>query len=217
MTNRQRPAHRQHRTRRAPLVVAAAAASTLMLVAGCASGTGSPTNLPQAAASSVAAPADSTAQAILTKLGQTGRSATEVIEALDQKSGERQRDVLASVRYDSLVLKDDSGESRIELPDGQFYLSVAPYVSQTHECYYHSLTTCKGELADQPVDVTIVDSAGKTLVDGPARTYANGFVGFWLPRDIEGTITVTHEGRTATSAISTGRKAPTCLTTLQLT
>ena len=74
--------------------------------------------------------------------------------------------------------QDDSGESQVELPDGQFYLSVAPYVSRTHECYYHSLTTCTGELADQIVDVTIVDSAGKTLVDGPARTYANGFVGF---------------------------------------
>ena len=115
------------------------------------------------------------------------------------------------------VLKDDSGESQVALPDGQFYLSIAPYVSRTHECFYHSLTTCTGELADQAVDVTIVDSTGKTLVDGPAQTYANGFVGFWLPRDIEGTITVTHQGRTATSAISTDREAPTCLTTLQLT
>jgi hypothetical protein len=198
-------------------VLTAAAAASLVLVAGCASGTESQAPPAQGAASSIAAPSDWTAQGILTKLGLTGRSATEVVEALDQKSGERQRDVLASVRYDSLVLKDDSGESQVELPDGQFYLSVAPYVSRTHECYYHSLTTCTGELADQIVDVTIVDSAGKTLVDGPARTYANGFVGFWLPRDIEGTITVTHEGRTATSAISTGQEAPTCLTTLQLT
>ena len=198
-------------------MVAAAAAASLVLVAGCASSAESPPSAPQGAASSAQAPADSTAQGILTKLGLTGRTATDVIEALDQKSGERQRDVLASVRYDSLVLKDDSGESQVELPDGQFYLSVAPYVSRTHECYYHSLTTCTGELADQAVDVTIVDSSGKTLVEGPARTYANGFVGFWLPRDIEGTITVTHEGRTATSAISTGQNAPTCLTTLQLT
>lgn len=212
-----RVTNRQLRARRTPLLLVAAAATSLVFVAGCASGTESPAPPAQGAASSVAAPADSTAQGILTKLGLKGRSATEVIEALDQKAGERQRDVLASVRYDSLVLKADSGESQVELPDGQFYLSIAPYVSRTHECFYHSLTTCTGELADQTVDVTIVDSAGKTLVDGPARTYANGFVGFWLPRDIEGNITVTHEGRTATSAISTGQDAPTCLTTLQLT
>jgi len=188
-----------------------------VLLAGCASSTERSAPPAPGAASSVAAQVDPTAQGILTKLGLTGRSATEVIEALDQKTGERQREVLASVRYDSLVLKDDSGESQVELPDGQFYLSIAPYVSRTHECYYHSLTTCTGELAEQTVDVTIVDTAGKTLVDGPARTYANGFVGFWLPRDIEGTVTVTHEGRSATSAISTGQGAPTCLTTLQLT
>ena len=202
-------------------MLAATAAASLLLVAGCAGGNENPAPPAKSAGASVGAPAgataDATAQGILAKLGQTGRSATEVIQALDQKTGERQRDVLASVRYDSLVLKDDSGESKVELPDGQFYLSIAPYVSRTHECFYHSLTTCTGELADQTVDVTIVDSAGKTLVDGPARTYANGFVGFWLPRDVEGTITVTHEGRTATSAISTGKEAPTCLTTLHLT
>ena len=89
-------------------------------------------------------------------------------------------------------------------------------MNQTHDCFYHSLTTCIGGLAGQTVDVTIVDSAGKTLVQGPVKTYSNGFVGFWLPRDIKGTITVTQDGRTASSAISTDKDAPTCLSTLKL-
>ena len=42
VTNRQLPAHRQHRTRRTPLVLTAAAAASLVLLAGCAGGTESP-------------------------------------------------------------------------------------------------------------------------------------------------------------------------------
>lgn len=199
----------------APLSWLAAAAASLILVAGCSAAPGA---APQNAGGPAAAvSADGTAGAVLDKLGVSGLDTIAVVDALDQKAGERQRDVLASVRYDSVVLKDGDREASLKIPDGRFYLSVAPYVEQTHECFYHSLTSCKGELADKSVDVTITDSAGKTLVDGPVTTYANGFVGFWLPRDIAGTITVKYDGRTATSPISTGKDAPTCLTTLQLT
>jgi hypothetical protein len=186
-------------------------------VAGCASTAQTPgAAAPQGGNAAAAEAVSPAANEFLQKLGMSGRSATDVINALDQQTGERNRDVLASVRYDSLVLKDAKGESKVKLPDGQFYLSIAPYVNQTHDCFYHSLTTCTGELAGQTVDVTIVDSAGKALVQGPVKTYSNGFVGFWLPRDIKGTITVTQDGRTATSAISTDKDAPTCLSTLKL-
>jgi hypothetical protein len=193
-----------------------AAAASLILVAGCAAAP-TPGAEPQNAANPAAASAAGTAGPVLEKLGVSGLDTMRVIDALDQKTGERQRDVLASVRYDSVVLKDGAREASLKIPDGRFYLSVAPYVEQTHECFYHSLTTCKGELADKSVDVTITDSTGKTLAAGPVTTYANGFVGFWLPRDIAGTITVKYDGRTATSPISTDKDAPTCLTTLKLT
>ncbi|GAA6524979.1 CueP family metal-binding protein [Intrasporangium sp. DVR] len=215
MNQRQLSAHRPNRTRRAPLAWVAAGVASLVLVAGCASAADAPGAAPQGAPAAAAA-AGSEADAILAKLGLSGRSATDVITALDQAS-DRQKDIFASVRYDKLVLKDGGTETQVALPADKFYLSVAPYVNQTHECFYHSLTTCTGELANQNVDVKIVDSTGKTLVEGTQKTYANGFVGFWLPRDIEGTITVTSEGRSATSAISTGKESATCLATLQLT
>jgi hypothetical protein len=193
-------------------VGASVAALALAFVAGCGTAETPTADAPAAPA----AAAGSQAGAILDKLGLAGKDATQVVDALDQKTGERQRDIFASVRYDQLVLKDGGTETSLPISGDRFYLSVAPYVDQTHECFYHSLTTCRGELADQTVDVKIVDSAGKTLVDGPAKTYSNGFVGFWLPRDITGTITVSYDGRTATSAISTGKDAPTCLTTLKM-
>lgn len=193
----------------------AAAGLAFTAVAACGSPSAPPTQ--QTGASGAVAGAGTEADAILSELGLGGKEATQVVDALDQKTGERRRDVLASVRYDSVVLKDETREAALPLPEGRFYLSLAPYVDQTHDCYFHSLTTCTGELAGQPVEVTITDSTGKALVDGQFTTYANGFVGFWLPRDITGTITVSADGKTATSPISTGPDAPTCLTTLQLT
>jgi hypothetical protein len=196
------------------LALLSAGTAALVLLAGCGSAATPAAQGPGGAVgvSAAATPAD----AILQQLGLPGKDAKQVVEALDQKTGERDRDVLASVRYDTLVLKEGGREASLPIPGGKFYLSVAPYVEQTHDCYFHSLTTCKGELAQKTVNVTIKDSTGKAIVDGPATTYANGFVGFWLPRDISGTITVSYDGRSATSQISTTKDAPTCLTTLKL-
>ena len=80
------------------------------------------------------------------------------------------------------------------LPEDQFYVSIAPYVDQTHECYYHNLASCQGELVGEDLDVTITSDDGEVLVDETVTTYDNGFVGFWLPRDIEGTIEVEFDG-----------------------
>ena len=57
---------------------------------------------------------------------------------------------------------------------------------------------------------------GTVLVDQTVRTQDNGFAGLWLPADLTATLTVEHEGRTASTPITTGADAPTCLTTLQL-
>ena len=129
---------------------------------------------------------------------------------------ERPTDLMASVRADQLVLADVEQEVMVPLAEDRFYLSVAPYVDQTHECYYHNLASCQGELVGEDIEVTITAADGEVLVDETATTYENGFVGFWLPRDIEGTISVAWDGLTTTAPIATGPDDPTCVTTLQL-
>jgi len=160
------------------------------------------------------------ADAILVDHGLTGADARQVIDTLDaQPVAERPADLIASVRPTQLLLSDDLGrEAFLPLPEDEFYLSVAPYVSQTHECFFHSLTTCRGELANTPVHVTVTDEdSGRVVVDEDVSTFDNGFVGLWLPRGIEATLTVSSDGRSATTAISTsGDEGLTCLTTLQL-
>lgn len=192
-----------------PLVIALVAGA--LSLAGCAND----------AAEEPSAETVSAAEAVLDSYGLAGLDATEVIETLDQLPvAERSADLTASVRPTELLVGDASVEEPIplDLPPGQFYLSVAPYVDATHDCYFHSLTTCQGELAVQEVRLTVVDDAtGEVLVDEVTTTYGNGFVATWLPSGIDATLTVTYGDLSGEREISTGDEDPTCITDLQLT
>ncbi len=169
-------------------------------------------------ASSPAAPDTSEAavDAMLAQAGLQGSSAQQVVEALEASAQDRDSGPAGSVRYDQIVLTGQDTQVAMPLPDGRFYLSVAPYVNRTHECYYHNLATCQGELAGEQVHVTITDASGATLVDEDTTLHQNGFAGYWLPRDTTGTLTVTYDGRSATTPVATGKDDPTCLTTVRL-
>ena len=132
--------------RRLPILAAAAA----LLLAGCS-----------------AAPAE---ESLLAAHDLTGMTGEQVVDHLDRLGGaDRPADLMASVRVDELQLSGAEQELALDLPEDRFYLSVAPYVNQTHDCYFHSLTTCQGELAGEDVEVTIVDDAG----DRPRRRAAD--------------------------------------------
>ncbi|MGC5617737.1 CueP family metal-binding protein, partial [Georgenia sp. Z1491] len=69
----------------------------------------------------------------------------------------------------------------------------------------------------QDIQVRILDQAsGEELVNDEMTTFDNGFAGFWLPRDVEGTIEITYDGLTGTADFSTTDDGATCLTDLQL-
>lgn len=156
------------------------------------------------------------ARELLAAHGIEAATAEDAVTALDQVPEQRPLAVTGSVGYDQVLFADESEEVAASLTGGQFYLSMAPYRTQTHKCYYHNLGGCQGELIDAPVHVTVVTDAGESLVDEDVTTYANGFVGFWIPRDLTGTVTVTTETETATSPFDSGPDGPTCLTTLRL-
>lgn len=196
---------------------AAALALGAALFAGCSAVPPAPAPAPAAASAPAASPSPIAAQEFLARNNLAGLSAEQVIERLDASEEDRAAGPVGSVRPDVLVLTDrQGGTTTMPLAD-RFYLSFAPSVTKTHDCFNHNLSSCRGELAGQQVHVTITDAAGTALVDRDVTTYANGFAGLWLPRGLEGTITVTAQGRTATQALGTGPDDPTCLTTLKLT
>lgn len=182
---------------------------TLVLtVSGCSAGTSEPEQ-----------PAEHTASAdLLSQHGLSDMDVSEVIDHLDRvPAAERSNSLMASVRTDQLLLTDESGDVALDLPEAKSYVSIAPFVDQTHECFYHSLTTCLGEMGDEPVEVTITDSAtGEEVIDEKTRTFDNGFVGFWVPRGISGTMEVSSDGQSGSTDFSTKQDGATCITDLQL-
>ena len=197
-----------------PLALAAAAvvAAATLALAGCAADA-QPT--PTTGQSSSASADD-----FLQTHDLAGLDARQIIDRLDATPlAERPTDLIASVRPDELLLKGaDGAEFTLPMPADETYVSFAPYREQTHDCYFHSLTTCTGELRNAEVGVTVTDNAtGEVVHEAEATTFDNGFLGLWLPRGLDGTLTVTADGLTATAPIATtGAEDATCLTTLQL-
>ncbi len=189
--------------------------AALVALAGCS------TPAPTAPAANQAKPAASAPAAgqsgdVLAAVGLAGLSGKQIVDKLDQDPTARPLPLKASVRFDHVVVGNGTSETKVPIEGDEFYLSIAPYAKQTHECFYHSLATCNGEMKAAPVHVKIVDDAGKVLVDEDATTYKNGFVGFWLPKNIKGQVTVTADGKTGTVPFGTGPEDATCLTTLQV-
>lgn len=188
--------------------------AALVALSGCSAPAPAPAGNPAAPAAS--APVAGQAGDVLAAVGLAGKTGKQIVDELDQAPDARPLPLRASVRYDHVLVGDGTNETKVPIEGDQFYLSIAPYASQTHECFYHSLATCLGEMQSADVHVKIVDSAGTVLVDEDATTYANGFVGFWLPKDITGEVTVTADGKTGTVPFATGPEDATCLTTLQV-
>jgi hypothetical protein len=143
---------------------------------------------------------------------------TDLIEQLEsQPLSERPDGLLASVQVDALELSSEDTQLTLPLEEGQFHLSVAPYLLETHECFYHSLTTCAGELAEEEMHVTITDDAtDEVLVDRDVTTFENGYFDAWLPSDRDITLRIDDGEHTAEVPLGTRADDPTCVTTIQL-
>ena len=155
---------------------------------------------------------------ILAPYSLEDRNVDDVVDALDQMPvNERPKDLIASVRIDQLELSTNEGSAAMDMPEDKTYVSFAPYVDSTHPCTFHSLTTCQGEMRNAPIHIKITESgSNRVLADERVKTFDNGFYGVWLPRNIEGKIEVTHEGKTGSADFSTKADGATCVTDLKL-
>ena len=67
------------------------------------------------------------------------------------------------------------------------------------------------------LEVHVVAADGTVLVDEMRTTAPNGFLGLWLPRGQELALTLTRDGASASTQVTTTADSATCLTTMQLT
>lgn len=123
----------------------------------------------------------------------------------------------ASITSTELIVKEEGkSETIYELPSDEFFVSIAPFINETHPCEVHSLTGCQGELVEEEFDVTIKDSSGETILDETKKTEKNGFIDLWLPRDDVYDVKITQDEKVTESEISTFEKDQTCITTMHL-
>lgn len=128
------------------------------------------------------------------------------------------KDQSASITSTQLIVTNsDNSQLTYVLPQEEFFVSIAPYIEQTHPCATHSLTGCRGELVDTEFEVYIEDIEGIVIQSEKLKSNSHGFIDLWLPRDKEYHISITQNENTTESKFSTFENDDTCITTMQLT
>ncbi|UNK21094.1 CueP family metal-binding protein [Paenibacillus sp. N3/727] len=125
--------------------------------------------------------------------------------------------VTASITSHELIVTDNGKKTSFDLPEDEFFVSIAPFIENTHECAIHNLTGCQGELAEKNFDVLIQDEEGTVVMDETITSLENGFIDLWLPRDRTYQVKIEYDGKSVESEIDTFKDDNTCITTMQLT
>lgn len=125
--------------------------------------------------------------------------------------------VSASISSHELMVTDENGEETVfDLPEAEFFVSIAPFETTTHPCAIHNLTGCQGEFANEEFSVYIEDEEGHVILDDTVTSLENGFIDLWLPRNKTFHVTIKRDGKVAEGEISTFKDDHTCITTMQL-
>ena len=145
------------------------------------------------------------------------QSSVEIKELVHDYTVGKAEAASASITSSELIVTAENDEvTTYDLPEDEFFVSIAPFDSTTHPCDIHSLTGCQGELVEEDFDVLIEDSKGNVVLDEHKKTEANGFIDLWLPRDDTFTVTISQNDKKTTSEITTFDGDNTCITTMQL-
>lgn len=155
-------------------------------------------------------------EAFLGKLGVSGLSVKDMVSKLDSITNEPTGSS-ASISGTQVTIMDNDQKYVIKLPSDSFYLSMAPYINDVHPCTQHNLVSCRGEQFNQEFDVNITTKDGKVVLNQKMKSMSNGFIGVWLPRNIDAVLTIKYADLSVTVDIATFADNDTCLTTpLQL-
>jgi len=146
-----------------------------------------------------------------------GMNIKQVIQKLEVIADEEEG-FQAGITGSYLLLSDRDESYSIELPSGEFYISIAPYMNQTHPCGNHNLVTCRGEMKLETFHVNIVDiDSNEVVIDASYQSTAQGFFGIWLKQDKNYMIHITYGDLSTSTTIQTRSDSNTCLTTMKLT
>lgn len=149
---------------------------------------------------------------LLKKNDLQGLSVEEMVEKLEATTYQSGK-FKASISGTKLKLSEGNYYVEYDLPENLFYLSIAPYISNTHPCDIHSLSGCRSELSNETFMVSFYNEENELIRTEMRVSNDNGFIGFWLPSGIEVKIVVSYGELYAETFISTFENSNTCLTT----
>ena len=152
---------------------------------------------------------------VLEDLGLNGMDAKDILNALATNTVDAS-EFSVSVNDKYLTLKTSNDEVVLDMPSDEYYLSIAPYITMTHECMFHSATGCQGELDHEQFHIYFEDDEGNIIINQMFESSDNGFIDLWLPRNIEGMMVITFNDLEVEREISTYQGDKTCETTMQL-
>ncbi|MBZ9534112.1 CueP family metal-binding protein [Cytobacillus oceanisediminis] len=142
----------------------------------------------------------------------------ELKQLVQDYSAGKKSATTASISSDTLTVNTlENDELIYRLPKDEFFVSFAPYLTETHPCAIHNLAGCRGELANKEFAVYIEDQEGNVYVDELLTSQQNGFIDVWLPRNKDFQITISYDGKTTKTEFTTFKDDNTCITTLPLT
>ena len=148
---------------------------------------------------------------------QSNKDTQDIRKLVQEYSGNRTEDVSASITSNELIIKDQNDkETSYDISEEEFFVSIAPYMKDTHPCEIHSLTGCQGELANKDFKVRIENEEGKIIMDETLKSLENGFIDVWLPRNQTFQVEIQYGEKTSKSTISTFKGDNTCITTMQV-
>lgn len=146
----------------------------------------------------------------------TSKEPQNIKKLVENYSAENVNNVSSASITSTEFIVTDNNETTYDLPEDEFFVSIAPFTTTTHPCTTHSLTSCQGELAEKEFDVYVQDAQGNVFIDETMTSLKNGFIDLWLPRNKTYHVKIQYDGKIAESEISTFEDSRTCVTTMQL-
>jgi len=150
---------------------------------------------------------------LLRNSGVYGLDTKELIIALENNLLE---DILVASIDDEFIVYYIQEERYVhKLEVDLHYISFAPYIGLTHECYIHSLTGCQGELLMEDVYIEIYDESGEKIFSDTLNTGEDGFIGLFLESNKVYNVKVESSGYSSEFQID-GYSKQTCYTEVKL-
>lgn len=147
----------------------------------------------------------------------TAEKVDDIKSVVAEYGANKTTDEKVSITSTQLIVTDmNNDEITYALPKGEFSVSIAPYINETHTCKDYSLTGCQGELVQKEIKVFIESEKGEVLVDGGLITLENGFIDLLLPRNEAFVVKMSYDGMSVTGDLTTFEEDGTYVTTLQM-